>query len=271
MYSISNIESSIHGVVFAKMRDEDFKNYIIIYNEIKRLEELNTIKKIALKNSMDVVNYVKEITGKLNNKFKISHDEIHNVVLEYIVRAILLNQTFIENIKVYSKLLTHKQKEEVSKEINENEELQFLRILRNYTYHNTIPISTSVMTWDVLLEKYKDIKVVLYRDKLINNMRENKRDMKFIEKLEEKLDEKINLVNHFAEWIKEINFLYQMVIDFLAENLKENLIIFSEKFYNIFISTNGYVIDSHEDGTYDKYIIDKEIYKQLVKSSKMKV
>ena len=30
MYSISNIEGSFNAVHFAKMNDEDFKNYIII-------------------------------------------------------------------------------------------------------------------------------------------------------------------------------------------------------------------------------------------------
>lgn len=269
MYSISNIESSFYGVHFAQMNEDDFKNYIIIYEEIKRFEEIYTIKKIALKNSMDILNYVKEITQMLNNKLKISHQEIHNVALELIIRAILLNQTFIENVKVYIDELSLHQKQEVKKWINENEKLQFLRILRNYTYHNTIPISTSKMRWNVLQGKYEDIEIILLRDKLVNNMRKNNRDTKFIEKLENILEENINLIEYFDEWINEINLLYDMILKYISENLKENIILFNEKFYNIFISSNGYVVDIHEDRTYDKYIIDKEIFRDI--SNQMKL
>lgn len=264
MYSISNIEGSLNAVHFVKMNDEDFKNYIIIEQKIKRLEAINAIKKIAIKNSMDILNYVKETTQKLNNNLKISHQEIYDSALEYIIRAILLNQTFIENVKIYSKTLTLQQRGEVRKWINENEKLQFLRILRNYTYHNTIPISTSIMTWDVLLEKYRDVEFILLRDVLINNMKENKRDMNFIGILENILDKEINLVDYFSDWIKEINNLYDMILEFVAENLKDNIKIFCDKFYNIFISTNGYVVDIHEDRTYDKYIIDKDIFKSII-------
>lgn len=165
-----------------------------------------TIKKIAIKNSVDILNYVKEITQKLNNKLKISHQEIHDVALEYIIRAILLNQTFVENVKVYINTLSLQQKQEVKKWINENEKLQFLRILRNYIYHNTIPITTSIMTWNVLLEKYEDIKVILLRDMLINNMKENNRDIRFIKELEITLEKNINIVEYFTDWINEINF-----------------------------------------------------------------
>lgn len=45
MYSISNIEGSFPGVHFAEMNKEDFKNYIIIYKEIERFEEISAIKK----------------------------------------------------------------------------------------------------------------------------------------------------------------------------------------------------------------------------------
>lgn len=271
MYSISHIESSFHGVVFAKMTDEDFKNYIIIYNSIKKLEDIKTIKGIALKNSMDILNYVKEITSKLNNKYKISHNEIHNVSLEYVIRATLLNQTFIENIKAYSTKLKPQQKEIINKWITSNEKLQFLRILRNYTYHNTIPIRTSIMTWNVLTEKYEDIKIILDRESLINNIKETGRDRRFTEKLEKILAEDTNLINYFEDWIKDCNYLYNIILEFLAKNLDDNIKKFSEKFYNIFISTNGYVLESHEDGTYDKYIIDKDIYKELDKNVKIKV
>ena len=269
MYSISNIESSFYGVHFAKMNEDDFKNYIIIYEEIKRFEEIYAIKKIALKNSMDTLNYVKEITQMLNNKLKISHQEIHNVALEFIIRAILLNQTFIENVKVYIDELSLHQKQEVKKWINENEKLQFLRILRNYTYHNTIPISTSKMRWNVLQGKYEDIEIILLRDKLVNNMRKNNRDTKFIEKLENILEENINLIEYFNEWINEINLLFDMILKYISENLKENIIVFNEKFYNIFISTNGYVVDIHEDRTYDKYIIDKDIFRAISNQIKL--
>ncbi|ELC8385724.1 hypothetical protein QYB55_000849 [Clostridium perfringens] len=264
MYSISNIESSFYGVNFAKMNDTDFKNYIIIYQEIKKLEEINTIKKIAIKNSIDILNYVKKITQKLNNKLKISHQEIHDVALEYIIRAILLNQTFIENVKIYINRLNVQQKKEVNSWIYKNESLQFFRILRNYTYHNTIPISTSTMTWNVLLKKYEDIKVILLRNMLIDNIEKNGRDVKFINILKNNLDEEINLVDYFEGWIKEINSLYKMILKFVSENLTDNIKIFNEKFYNSFISTNGYVVDIHENGTYDKYIIDKDIFRDIV-------
>lgn len=99
MYSISNIEISFCGGYFAQMNEDDFKNYIVIYEEIKRFEDLCAIKKIALKNSMHILNYVKETTQMLNNELKISHQEIHDVALEFIIRAILLNQTFIEKCK----------------------------------------------------------------------------------------------------------------------------------------------------------------------------
>lgn len=48
MYSISNIESSFYGVRFAKMDDKDFKNYIVIYKEVKRLEEMYAVKKMIV-------------------------------------------------------------------------------------------------------------------------------------------------------------------------------------------------------------------------------
>lgn len=64
---------------------------------------------------MDIINYVKETTQMLNNKLKISHQEIHDVALEFTIRAILLNQTFIENVKVYINTLSAQQKQEVKK------------------------------------------------------------------------------------------------------------------------------------------------------------
>lgn len=268
MYNISHIESSFHGIKFAKMTNEDFQNYSIIYKEIKRLEEINTIKKMALNNSMDVLNYVKKVTANLNAKLKISHREIHDFALEYVIRAILLNQTFVENVKVYSKKLNAQQKEKVSKWINENEKLQFLRILRNYTYHNTIPIRTSLMTWNVLSRKYEDIKILLDKDNLIDNIKETGRDIRFMNMIKKMLDEEINLISYFEGWIEDCNYLYDMIKEFLAENLKNNIKIFNEKFYNIFISTNGDVIDRHEDGTYEKYIIDKELYREIVQKIK---
>lgn len=271
MYSIANIESSFHGIVFAKMTDEDFENYSIIYKEIKRLEEINIIKNIALKNSMDTLNYVNNIMANLNNKLHISRREIHNNALEFVIRAILLNQTFIENVKIYSKQLTSKQKEDIKIWIDGNEKLQFLRILRNYTYHNTIPIKTSSMKFDVLAEKHKDIELILDKDNLINNIKETGRDIKFIGMLEKILSKDVNLINYFNGWLEDFNCLYDMILKFIAENLKSNIKNFSEKFYNIFISTNGYVTNFYKDGTYDKYIIDKEIYKQIVINTKIKV
>lgn len=269
MYSIAHIEGSFNGIRFADMTNGDFENYIIIYKAIRRLEGVKTLKKIALNSSLDILNYVKKITANLNNKLEISHIEIHDTALEYVIRAILLNQTFIENVKVYSKTLNKEQKEKVNSWINKNERLQFLRILRNYTYHNTIPVETSVMSWDMLAEKYKDIEVILDSKNLINNIKETGRDIKFIGILERMLDEETNLINYFEGWIKESNYLFDMIVGCLAENLKKYINIFNEKFYNVFISTNGDVIDMHRDGTYDKYIIDKEMYKKVVQKTKI--
>ena len=219
---------------------------------------------------MDILNYIKNITTNLNSNLDISHKEIHDIALEYVIRAILLNQTFIENVKVYSRTLNKEQKEKINEWINDNEKLQFLRILRNYTYHNTIPIETSVMSWDVLTQKYNDIKIILDKEKLINNIKKTKRDIKFIDILEKMLDKEDNIISYFEGWIEESNYLYDMILEFLAENLKTYLKIFNDKFYNIFITTNGDVIDIHKDGTYDKYIIDKELYRRVVQKTKIK-
>lgn len=54
-----------------------------------------------------------------------------------------------------------------------------------------------------------------------------------------------------------------MILKYVSEKLKKNIEEFNKKFYNIFISTNGYIVDSHKDGTYDKYILDKDIFKEI--------
>lgn len=264
MYSISHIESSFNNITYIKMDSKDFENYIIIHDAIKRFEEIDLIKKIAIKNSLDVLLYIKKITRKLNNNFKISHQEIHEISIEYIIRATLLNQTFIENLKTYCKDLKPQQKTQIENYIKENKKLQFLRLLRNYTYHSTIPIDTSIMIWDVILKEYKDIKVILMKNTLINNLKTSGKDRQFIDMLENDFKEEINLIDLFDDWIKEIHVLYELILKFLSENLKENIKIFNDKFYNIFTSTNGYVTDFHDDRTYTSYIINKDIFMNLI-------
>lgn len=270
MYRIAHIESSFNGITFAEMTNEDFENYMIIFKNITKAAQLKLMKKIALNSSMDVLDYVKNVMINLNSKLEVSRREIHDVSQEYTIRAILLNQTFIENIKVYSKTLNINQKEEINTWINQNEKLQFLRILRNYTYHNTIPIRASLIQYDVLAQKYKNIKIELDKENLINNIRETGRDIRFIEMIEKMLDEETNVVNYIESWIEQSNLLYDMILGYLAENLNDQIKKFNDKFYNIFISTNGDVIDFHKNGTYNKYIMDKELYKRVVQRIKMK-
>ncbi|KKX99934.1 hypothetical protein VN21_16930 [Paraclostridium benzoelyticum] len=67
----------------------------------------------------------------------------------------------------------------------------------------------------------------------------------------------------------KIRLLYDMILKFISENLKENIVVFNAKSYNIFISSNGYVVEIHEDRTCDKYIIDKEIFRAISNQIKL--
>ncbi|MCR1848244.1 hypothetical protein NSA42_03040 [Paeniclostridium sordellii] len=268
MFVLARVNSSYDYKVYKKMSDEDVKNFIFLNEKIKEIENMSYVKNIAQKNNQNFLDFIKEKINGLNDKTKgrahFKFDEYHEEGLDLILKSILLSRTIIENIRVDVEKSFDKGDNNLKKfkSMIKNKDLEIMRYLRNFSFHYTLPISTSSIRYDILKGQYNGFNFYSYKADLIEKNFFRKHESKFINQT---VDDKLVYNDYIPKWMNLINQMYEFYIEYKSKSISSEFKNF-HKNYNDFITIDQvHVMDVNPNGTYTKYVIDKDIYNLLVK------
>lgn len=268
MFVLARITSSYDFKVYKKMSEEDANNFLFLRKKIKEIENMSHVKNKSQKNNQYFLDFIQEKINELNDEKKgrehFQFDEFHEEGLDLILKSILLSRTIVENIRVdvEKSFLKGDKQLETFKSMIKNKDLEIMRYLRNYSFHNTLPISTSSISYDVLSNKYVGFDFYAYKSDLLDNQFFKDHEVRFINRY---TDDKIVYNECIKKWMKLIDQMYEFYIEYKAKSISNEF----EKFYrnyNDFITIDQvHVTDVNPDGTYTKYVIDNNIYNLLIK------
>ncbi|CEN75428.1 Uncharacterised protein [[Clostridium] sordellii] len=252
--------------VYAKMSEEDVKNFLMLYEKIKEIENIARMKNIAQRNNQIFLDFIPNKIKKLNNK-KIGaqyHNNFHEEGLELVLKSILLSRTFTENttVNMQKNFLENSQEMKKFNSISKSKDAKLLRLLRNYTFHYTLPISTSAICYDLIKKTYTEFNFYAYKNELLENKFFKDYETEFINK---SIDDKLIYNDYVTNWIKLIDNMYCFYIKHMSKLISLEFKNFYNKYNNYIKLEKVDVTDLNSDGTYTKYVINKDIYNLLAK------
>lgn len=251
--------------IYSKMNQEDVDGFLKIYKNINEIENIYRVKNIAQRNNQIFLNFIPDKIKHLNNNKKSipCHSDFHEEGLELILKSILLSRTFTENVTVNMQKHFIEKSQEIKEfnKISKSKDAKILRLLRNYVFHYTLPISTSSISYDLLKKRYIGFDFYAYKNELLENEFFKDYESEFINKI---IDNKLIYNDYVANWIKLIDNMYYLYIKSISKLISTEFENFYNN-YNNYIKLNGVdVTDLNSDGTYTKYTINKDIYNLLV-------
>lgn len=266
MLYIADIKGSFDGKVYCEMNNEEKENFLKLYNKLKEIENILIVKNIAKKSNSDFSNFISKTVDDFNDKNKDCSfdDNLLNIGMELILKVIMLSRVFTENTVVNMEHNFEKNSTEFKgfEKISKSYYAELLRILRNYAFHYKLPITTGARTYDVLKETYTKLTFYIEKNELLQSDFFTKYQISIINKCTK---EKLIFNEYISEWSAIIDKMYNYYIKAIS------VVIFNEyeKFYNSFnkyiMNAGAQVTEINEDGTYHKYIINKELYKEFEK------
>lgn len=147
--------------------------------------------------------------------------------------AIIFSRLLIDNLKHFSKELKNKKMEGIIYEFEKKNEYKMMKVLRNYTSHNSIPIDDISLTTS-FSENKNNYDVIIYTSTLIKNKGKNSNDNKYLSTLKE---DKICLVKYFKNLVNLNTKLFSEIQKEFSNNInsliKNKFIEYFKKRYEI--------------------------------------
>lgn len=259
MYGIGKVDLVTGVTIYIKISEDDFLKFQEFYKKYKEFEKITLTKNIAKNSILDFKNFLSNQVNYMNNGQDITVEEINIKGTDLILKFILLNRMYLDNLKEYIFRefgVNSNQYNEYKKRLKTTDfDFIFLRIIRNYTQHFGLPLSNTGKVYDSLKELYIEPRFYITKTDLL------KAPYKYNEPelIKENLDDKIIINNYIDIWIDIITEATKLSEELFVADIKESFYDFFNKFD--YILSNANVINHHKDGTYNVYKINKEIYK----------
>lgn len=263
MYGIGKIDLVTVVTVYTEISEDEFLKFQRFYKKYKEFEKITLTKNIAKNSILDFKNFLSNQVNYMNNGQDITVEDINLKGTDLILKFILLNRMYLENLKEYIFREFGRQSnqhDEYKKRLKTSEfNFTFLRLIRNYTQHFGLPLSNVGKVYDAIKNIYIEPRFSLTKTDLL------KANFKYYEKklLQENLEDKIIINDYIDIWIDIITEATKLSEIIFVEDIKESFYDFFDKYD--YILSNANVINHHKDGTYNVYKINKEIYKIIGK------
>lgn len=211
MYTLNNLRKKLvtqkiteEEYELLKDFNEDFQKYANIYdcffNVMKSLEELNTFNEGA--------KYDDKIT------LNILYAEYKYLIYKYI----LFTRQLVDNMKSFGAQIKNENIETIIKEYEKKDESQFLKVLRDFGQHFSLPITNFSKEIDIVSGEIT-CELIIEKNHLEKNKGKNDKNDKYISSIEL---EEINVLNYLPEWEKNILDLFSIIIKEFCLSIDKN-------------------------------------------------
>ncbi len=263
MYVIGKVDLVTGVTTYIELSEDEFLRFQSFYKKYKEFEKITLTKNIAKNSILDFKNFLSNQVNYMNNGQDITVEEINIKGTDLILKFILLNRMYLENLKEYIFRefgVNSSQYNEYKKRLKTTDfDFIFLRLIRNYTQHFGLPLSNVGKMYDALRKIYIEPRFLITKTDLLKaNFNNNE-----INLLKEHLEDKIIINNYIDIWIDIITEATKLSEEIFVADITESFYDFFNKYD--YILSNANVIHHHDDGTYNQYKINKEIYNVIQK------
>lgn len=267
MYYLADIRGSFDGDIHCKLTTNDIKDFFSIYKTINMIEKIYIVRNIALKCNEEFYLYIDRLLNEFNSGKRKDYKskDIRYGGMDYLLKSITISRLFTENITVNIKEKFGASSIEYNhiKKLLKVDDNELLRLLRNYSFHYSLPISTGSIQYDILKQNYFNIEFYIRKRELFKNGFFREYEVRRINRINK--DEKIIFNELVSKWSKLINEIYNYYLKINVELIYNDYKRFNSKYEEIFKLEEVQVYKMNTDGTYDKYFIDKDIYNSFKK------
>lgn len=226
--------NNIKHAYYKEITEQEYKLWDNFYSKYKSYEYL-TQTFFIVNNAQKELNFFLEQIEK-DKKYNI--DFFHNKAIDCFTKYFILTRLFVDNCKFFCK--EHGIKKEYTNNIDWSDNGFLIKSLRDFAQHRSLPITNTIVTYDVLNET-KQVTFTILKSELLKNTYRGKQ----LEKIKNLPYEKIELNKLIKPYNRELDYLYNEITNQFLEKISVEFISYLQNNQDlVYLMFEGVGIDS---------------------------